>query len=56
MAGPTSVLSVGSLLCGHLELKAPGELVDPARMRGWNREQWKKFQALPNLIYTNGRE
>jgi hypothetical protein len=44
------------LLCGHVELKAPRETVDPAEMRGRNKEQWQKFSALPNLIYTNSRE
>ena len=47
---------VGGLLCGHVELKAPGEAVDPVRMRGRNKIQWNKFKALPNLVYTNGRE
>lgn len=47
---------VNALLCGHLELKAPRETVDPAEMRGRNKEQWEKFKALPNLIYTNGRD
>lgn len=46
----------GGLLCGHVELKAPGETVDPTRMRRRNKDQWDKFKALPNLVYTNGRE
>ncbi|MFA4952559.1 type ISP restriction/modification enzyme [Brevundimonas sp.] len=46
----------GGLLCGHIELKAPRETIDPLLMRGRNKQQWEKFQALPNLIYTNGRE
>lgn len=45
-----------ALLCGHIELKAPRETIDPAQMRGRNKQQWEKFQALPNLVYTNGRE
>lgn len=45
-----------NLLCGHVELKAPRENVDPDRMGGRNLVQWRKFSSLPNLIYTNGRE
>ncbi len=44
------------LLCGYVELKAPLQSIDPDRMRGRNKLQWEKFKALPNLLYTNGRE
>jgi hypothetical protein len=44
------------LLCGHIELKAPGKGANPNCYTGSDREQWKKFQALPNLIYTDGSE
>lgn len=47
---------VGGLLCGHVELKAPRETIDPVQMRGRNKAQWEKFRTLPNLIYTNSRE
>jgi hypothetical protein len=46
----------GGLLNGHVELKAPGLEVNPDYMRGRNRRQWEKFRALPNLLYTNGRD
>ena len=42
---------------GHIELKAPSKTGDPRKLTGKaDKEQWKKFQRLPNLIYTNGRE
>lgn len=47
---------IGGLLCGHLELKAPGRSVNPNQFRRHDRAQWQKFRGLPNLIYTNGYE
>lgn len=45
------------LLVGHIELKAPEKLADPTKLRdAHDKAQWKKFQLLPNLIYTNGIE
>lgn len=47
---------------GHIELKAPDKGADPtttAGKAGWSkhdRDQWKKLQEHPNLIYCNGRE
>jgi hypothetical protein len=40
-----------------VELKAPGTGADAPSIPGkHNKAQWKKLQALPNLIYTDGRE
>jgi hypothetical protein len=44
------------LLCGHIELKAPGKGANTNRFTSTDRTQWTKFQALPNLIYTDGFE
>jgi hypothetical protein len=45
------------LICGYIELKAPGLGGDAPKLKGkHNKEQWKKLQSLPNLIYTDGRE
>ena len=45
------------LICGYIELKAPGLGADAPKLKGkHNKEQWKKLQNLPNLIYTDGRE
>ncbi len=44
------------LLCGHIELKAPGWGARPNSFTGRDKEQWQKFKSLPNLIYTDGNE
>ena len=45
------------LICGYIELKAPGLGADAPKLKGkHNKEQWQKLKNLPNLIYTDGRE
>ncbi|MBX9719456.1 MAG: hypothetical protein K2X36_11545 [Microbacteriaceae bacterium] len=52
--GPTLATVVPT---GHIELKAPSKSGDPRKLTDMSdKAQWKKFQRLPNLIYTNGRE
>jgi hypothetical protein len=46
----------GKLLIGYVELKAPGKRANPDLYRGHDREQWERFKALPNIIYTDGNE
>ena len=41
---------------GYIELKAPGKGANPDLFKGHDREQWKRFQNVPNLIYTDGNE
>lgn len=41
---------------GYIELKAPGKGTNPELFKGHDREQWKRFQNVPNLIYTDGNE
>jgi len=54
---PDIAVYVNGLICGYIELKAPGLGADAPRLKGdHNKQQWKKLQALPNLIYTDGRE
>ena len=53
---PDLGVTVNDLLCGYVELKAPDVDARPERFGGQNREQWKRYRALPNLIYTNGTE
>lgn len=54
---PDIAVDVDQLLTGHIELKAPGMGGNANRYRdARNKAQWKKFQALPNLIYTDGSE
>ena len=53
---PDLGITAGGLLCGHIELKAPGRGARPEGFRRHDRDQWNRFQALPNLIYTDGSE
>ena len=54
-ARPDIGVAVNNLLCGYVELKAPGAGSDPRRFKGrHNREQWKRLSALPNLLYSDG--
>ncbi|MBI3693765.1 MAG: N-6 DNA methylase [Acidobacteria bacterium] len=53
---PDYAAHLNKLLAGYVELKAPGVGANPKRFGGHNREQWKQFQALPNLLYCDGNE
>jgi hypothetical protein len=53
---PDYGVNVNKLLAGYVELKAPGAGADTKRFTGHNREQWKRFQSIPNLIYCDGNE
>lgn len=44
------------VLAGYVELKAPGIGATAARFRGRNRDQFKRFSAVPNMLYTDGNE
>lgn len=53
---PDFGIAVDKLLCGHIELKAPGKGANPEFYTGHDRKQWEKFKNLPNLIYCDGIE
>jgi hypothetical protein len=54
---PDIAVYVGGLICGYVELKAPGLGADAPKLKGeHNKKQWEKLRGLPNLIYTDGRE
>lgn len=54
---PDIAVYVDGLICGYIELKAPGLGADAPKLKGeHNKNQWEKLKALPNLIYTDGRE
>ena len=44
------------ILTGYAELKAPGKGVTRSRFAGHDREQFQRFQQLPNVLYTDGNE
>jgi len=52
---PDYGIAVAGLLCGHVELKAPGKGADPAKFKGHDKQQWERFKGLPNILYTDGR-
>lgn len=53
---PDIGVEVNGLLCGYIELKAPGKGAKVSRLRGADKVQWEKFKAIPNIIYTDGSE
>jgi hypothetical protein len=53
---PDFAVHAAKLLAGYVELKAPGVGANPNRFTGHNAHQWKRFQAIPNLIYCDGND
>ena len=52
---PDFAVTVSKALVGFIEIKAPGKGADPRKFADeHDKEQWKKLQSLPNLIYTDG--
>ncbi len=53
---PDYAVSKNGLLTGHVELKKPGTGAVAARFTGRDKEQFKRFSNLPNVLYTDGNE
>jgi len=53
---PDYAVHTGQLLAGYVELKRPGVGANPHRFTGHSARQWKRFQAIPNLIYCDGND
>ena len=53
---PDYAVHRNQLLVGYVELKAPGVGVTATRFKGHNRNQFKRFSAIPNILYTDGNE
>jgi hypothetical protein len=54
---PDVGVTVGKLLTGHIELKAPGKGAQPAKFKDpHDKGQAKKLASHPNLVYTDGNE
>ncbi|MBI4832570.1 MAG: N-6 DNA methylase, partial [Candidatus Lindowbacteria bacterium] len=54
---PDFAVHLNKMLVGYVELKAPGGGANPERFApGHNREQWKRFRSLPNILYSDGNE
>jgi hypothetical protein len=53
---PDYAVHLNKLLTGYVELKAPGVGANAKRFSGHNRDQWKRFSAIPNMLYSDGNE
>ena len=53
---PDYAVHLNQLLVGYVELKAPGVGVTAIHFKGHNRNQFKRFSAIPNILYTDGNE
>ncbi|MBU2764885.1 N-6 DNA methylase [Acidithiobacillus ferrivorans] len=53
---PDFGVAIEHLLCGYVELKAPGKGADVTSYSGHDRKQWERFSKLPNILYSDGRE
>jgi hypothetical protein len=53
---PDYAIHLNKLLAGYVELKAPGVGVAPARFKGHSRNQFKRFSAIPNILYADGND
>ncbi len=51
---PDFAVHLNGLLAGYVELKPTGTGATASRFTGHNREQFKRFSAIPNLLYTDG--
>ena len=53
---PDYAVHRNGLLAGYVELKAPGTGANAARFKGRDRAQFRRFSAIPNVLYTDGNE
>ena len=53
---PDYAVHSNGLLVGYVEIKAPGTGADARCFRGRNRQQFQRFSAIPNLLYTDGNQ
>ena len=53
---PDYAIHSNGLLVGYAEIKAPGTGADAARFKGRNRQQFRRFASIPNLLYTDGNQ
>ena len=53
---PDYAVHLNQLLAGYVELKAPGIGATASRFKGHNRDQFRRFSAIPNILYADGNE
>ena len=56
LGSPDYAVHVDGLLAGYVELKAPGKGANSATFHGHDRRQFKRFAAVPNILYSDGNE
>ncbi len=56
LGSPDYAIHVDGLLAGYAELKAPGKGANSAAFHGHDLQQFKRFAAVPNILYTDGNE
>ena len=56
MGRPDYAVHRNNLLSGYVELKAPGVGAIHTRFKKRNRAQFRRFSAIPNILYTDGSE
>ena len=56
MGCPDFAIHRDGLLAGYAELKAPNTGADSTRFTGHNRNQFKRFSGIPNILYTDGND
>lgn len=56
LGSPDYAVHVDGLLAGYVELKAPGKGAHSAAFHGHDLKQFKRFAAVPNILYTDGNE
>ena len=53
---PDYAVHRNQLLAGYVELKAPGIGATSSRFKRHDRDQFKRFSLIPNILYTDGNE
>lgn len=56
MGCPDFAIQKDGILAGYAELKAPHTGADATRFKGHNRNQFKRFSGIPNILYTDGND
>ena len=53
---PNYAIHRSGLLAGYVELNPPGAGANATHFKGHDRAQFKRFAAIPNILYTDGNE
>ena len=56
LGSPDYAINVDGMLAGYVELKAPGKGANSETFHGHDRQQFKRFATVPNILYTDGNE